>query len=211
MKLIHATLVRNEEHCIADMLETVLPHVDESYIMIDDRTTDRTEEIARSYGCNIEYATFENFGKFGNTLRKWISGKSDWFIGIASDEKITKEFGEMLKPLIEKLQDTEVDLVGFPRRHWEDLDMKKEYTKQNWYPDHQYRLARNDYPRIHLKNYVHEWVVGDRRRIILDGKDIHHFNMYWKPRINYNFDEMNKLYNELKLKQKKDGGKDIWP
>lgn len=210
-KLIHATLVRNEAHCIANMLETVLPYVDESYIMIDDRTTDNTEEIARSYGCCIKYATFSNFSKFGNTLRKWISGRSNWYIGIAPDETIDANFGEMLKPLVAQINDTEVDVVGFPRRHWVDLEKKEEYTKQNWYPDWQYRLIRNDYPRIHLQYYVHEWLVGARKRIQVKGNDIHHFNMYWKPRIKYNFEEMNKLYNELKIRQKKEGGKDIWP
>lgn len=210
-KLIHATLVRDEEHCIENMLKSVLPHVEESYVMIDDRTSDRTEEILKDYGCNIMWAKFENFAKFGNTLKKWISNKSDWYIGIAADETINPDFGELLHKIIKKIHDTNVDVVGFPRRHWSDLEMKIEYTKQNWYPDWQYRLVRNDYPRLHLKNYVHEWLVGDRRRLQVKGKDINHFNMYWKPRINYNFDKMNTLYNELKAKQHEDGGVDIWP
>jgi len=210
-KLIHATLVKDEEHCIANMLKTVMPYVSESYIMIDDRTTDNTEEIARSFGCNIEYATFENFAKFGNTLRKWISGKSDWYIGLAPDETIAPDFGEMLQSLVDQIHETDIDCVGFPRRHWSDLEMQEEYTKQNWYPDFQYRLTRNDYPRIHLKNYVHEWLVGTRKRITIKNKDIHHFNMYWKPRIAYNFEEMNILYEKLKAKHRKDGGVDIWP
>lgn len=211
LKLIHATLVRDEEHCIDRMLKSVLPYVDESYVMIDDRTTDRTEEIVRSYGCHIKYAKFENFAKFGNTLRKWISGKSDWYIGIAADETISEDFGEMLRPLINEINGTDIDVVGFPRRHWSDLEMKEEYTKQNWYPDWQHRLVRNDYPRIHLRNYVHEWLVGERKRIVIRDADIHHFNMYWKPRIKYNFEAMNQLYNKLKIKQREDGGKDIWP
>lgn len=209
-KLIHATLVRDEEHCIENMLKTVLPHVEESYVMIDDRTTDNTEEILRDYGCHVKHAKFENFAKFGNTLRLWIQGKSDWYIGIAADETITDDFGRMLPKLIEEVHPTEIDVVGFCRRHWSDLEMKKEYTAQNWYPDWQYRLIRNDYPRIHLINYVHEWLVGDRKRVQLKA-DIHHFNMYWKPRINYNFAEMNKLYNELKRRQRSDGGGNIWP
>jgi len=210
-KLIHATLVRNEEHCISRMLDSVLPYVDESYVMVDDRTTDKTEDILKSYGCHIKYAKFENFGKFGNTLRKWISGKSDWYFGLAADETIGIEFGKMLKPLVEQIDPTDVDVVGFPRRHWCDLEMKEEYTKQKWYPDYQYRLVRNDYPRLHLINLVHEWLVGDRNRIQIKGQDINHFNVYWKPKINYNWDEMNQLYGRLTEEQKKTGGKNIWP
>lgn len=209
-KLIHATMVRDEEHCIENMLKSILPYVDESYVMVDDRTTDRTEEILRDHGCNVKYATFENFAKFGNTLRRWIGDKSDWYFGLAADETISKKFGEMLKPLVDQIHGSDVDCVRFPRRHWLDLDMKDEYTKQNWYPDWQNRLYRNDYPRIHLVNYVHEWPTGIRKTVSVK-EDIHHFNMYWKPRISYNFDEMNKLYNKLKNKQKADGGRDIWP
>ncbi len=209
-KIIHATLVRNEAHCIADMLKTVLPYVDESYILIDDRTTDNTADIARSLGCNIKYGRFENFGKFGNLLRQWISGKSDWYFEISPDEKILPDLGEYIKPLVNEIHNTDVDGVWFCRRHWSDLEMKEEYTKQNWYPDWQMRLTRNDYPRIHLIHYVHEWPAGHRKQIRIN-KDIHHFNMYWKPRINYNFDEMSKLYNTLQEKQKRDKGFDIWP
>jgi glycosyltransferase involved in cell wall biosynthesis len=193
------------------MLDSVLPYVDESYIIIDDRTTDNTEEIAKSYGCHTKHVKFENFGKFGNTLKKWISEKSDWYIGIAPDETIGPKLGEQLRPLINRIHKTDVDVIGFPRRHWLDLERTEEYTAQNWYPDWQYRLVRNDYPRLHLIHYVHEWLVGDRRRILFRDFDIHHFNMYWKPKIDYNFEEMNKLYNELKAKQQAEKGKDIWP
>lgn len=210
LKLIHATVVRNEEHCIENMLESVLPYVDESYVLVDDRTTDRTKEILEDYGCNIALGHFVNFSKFGNTLRKWISDKSDWYFGLAADETISSEFGQSLRPLIEKAHNSDVDCFRFRRKHWMDLYMNEEYTKQNWYPDWQSRLYRNDYPRIHLKNYVHEWPVGIRDIVNVE-LDINHFNMYWKPRIAYNFEEMNKLYEELKRKQRIDGGKDIWP
>jgi glycosyltransferase involved in cell wall biosynthesis len=212
LKIIHSTLVRNESHCISRMLESVLPYVDESYVMIDDRTTDNTEEIAKSYGCHTMHAKFENFAKFGNTLKQWISGKSDWYIGVAPDETINKDFGENLRSIIESVHFKPIDVIGIPRRHWADLEMTKLHPKDaGWFPDWQYRIVRNDYPRIHLRNYVHEWLVGDRGRANYKDTAINHFNMYWKPRIDYNFDEMNKLYNALKAKQRLDGGVDIWP
>lgn len=209
-KLIHSTFVRNEAHDIEMMLETVLPYVSGSYIMIDDRTTDNTKELAEAMGCHTRMFKFENFGKTKNTLYKWVSGKSDWVFGLAPDEKITPDFGENLIELVAKLTPTPVDGVWFCRRHWSDLEMKNEYTRQNWYPDWQLRLVRNAYPRIHFLNYVHEWHRGLRKEMRVKA-DIHHFNMYWKPKINYSFDEMNALYNRLKQKQIKDGGKDIWP
>jgi len=209
-KLISANFVKNEAHCIEKMLDSVQPYVDESYVIIDDTTTDNTKEIAESLGCKTKFFKFENFGKTWNTLLYWLKGKSDWTLFIAPDECITPEFGEKLAPLIEEINKTNIDGVWFPRRHWEDLEMKKEYTKQNWYPDWQLRLIRNDFPRIHLVHYVHEWPMGLRKQIKVE-QDIHHFNMYWKPRIEYNFDKMNELYRTLQEKQKIDGGGNIWP
>ena len=211
LKIISANFVKDEAHCIDRMFDSVLPYVDESYVIIDDRTTDNTKEICEARGCNTKYFKFENFGKTWNTLLDWVSGKGDWIIFISPDETIDPMFGESLLPLANKFQDTEIDGVWFPRRHWNDLDKKSEYTDQNWYPDWQLRFIRNDYPRIHLVNYVHEWPKGLRGTIRIGEQDIHHFNMYYKKIIDYNFDKMNQLYGSLTELQKKDGGINIWP
>jgi hypothetical protein len=210
-KIISANFVKNEAHCIEMMLDSVQPYVSESYVLIDRATTDNTKEICEARGCITGYFDFENFGKVWNTLLYEIKGKSDWTIFIAPDETINPDFGEMLYPLSEKMKDTNIVGVWFPRRHWEDLDKRVEYTKQNWYPDWQMRFLRNDFPRIHMRNYVHEWPNGLRETIKIENKEIHHYNMYWKPRIDYNFEEMNALYERLKRQQKVDGGGNVWP
>lgn len=209
-KLILANFIKDEAHCINMMLDSVQPYISDIYFMIDDKTTDNTQEICEKRGCITIPYTFENFGKTWNTMLNWVKDKSDWLFVIAPDETIDEDFGKMLQPLVETIHKTEIDGVWFPRRHWEDLEKKVEYTKQKWYPDWQFRLIRNDFPRIHLIHYVHEWPIGLRRTIKVN-KDINHFNMYWKPRIDYNFDKMNQLYEKLKQQQKKDGGHNIWP
>lgn len=210
-RVISANFVKNEAHCIEMMLDSVQPYVEKSYVLVDDTTTDNTKEICERRGCVTGLFTFENFGKTWNELLFRLKDKGDWLILIAPDETIDPDFGAMLQPLADKINETDVDGVWFPRRHWEDLEKKKEYTKQNWYPDWQLRFIRNDFPRIHLINYVHEWPVGLRRTLRMKDKDIHHYNMYWKPRIDYDFEAMNQLYNRLTQQQKKDGGKNIWP
>ncbi len=210
-KLTHITFVKNEGHCIKTMLESILPYVDSSYILIDDTTTDNTKDVADKMGCHTKYFRFDNFGKSWNTLLEWVSDIGGWLFSIAPDETIDPEFGSTLHDLVVSINNTDIDVVGFPRRHWEDLDKNVEYTKQNWYPDYQYRLLRNDYPRIHLVNLVHEWIVGDRKRTIVSNHDIHHFNMVYKRLIDYDFDKMNQLYSRLANEQLTTGGKDIWP
>ncbi|MEA3497425.1 MAG: hypothetical protein U9R16_00065 [Campylobacterota bacterium] len=210
-KLIHAIFVKDEAHCIDTMLDSILPYVDDSYIMVDDRTTDNTKEIVEDRGCHTKMFTFSNFSKTKNTLLKWVTDKTDWIIGIAPDETIRSDFGEMLRTLVDKLELSTYDCVRFPRRHWKDLEMKNEYTCQHWYPDFQARLLRADYPRIHMINYVHEIVQGVRKTLQVNDFDIHHFNIYYKARINYDWGAMNKLYNELKIRHRREGGRDIWP
>jgi len=210
-KLISANFVKNEAHCIEMMLDSVQPHVDECYVLVDDTTMDNTKEICEGRGCKTGYFKFENFGKTWNTLLSKVKGKSDWTILIAPDETIDDAFGKEIHIIIDKLHSSEVDGVWFPRRHWEDLEKKVEYTKQNWYPDWQLRLLRNDFPRIHLVNYVHEWPAGLRKSVRVPEHDIHHFNIYWKSIIDYNFEQMNQLYSKLTLLQRQDGGKNIWP
>jgi len=210
LKLVSGHFVKNEAHCIKMMLDSIRLYIKDNYFLIDDTTTDNTKEILDSMGCHTKYFTFENFGKTWNTLLYWLKGKSDWTFVISPDECITSDFGEMFEPLLAEIHESKVDGVWFPRRHWEDLEMKREYTKQNWYPDWQLRLLRNDFPRIHLIHYVHEWPAGLRQQIRIE-RDLHHFNMYWKPRIEYDFDKMNRLYSSLQQKQNQDGGWDIWP
>lgn len=209
-KLISAHFVRNEAHCIQKMLDSLLPHVEQTYVMIDDRTLDRTQEICEANGCIVKSFKFENFGKTWNTLLKWVNDKGDWGIFIAPDETISEQFGKDINRIVNTHHDSNLDGVWFPRRHWEDLEMKKEYTAQQWYPDWQLRLLRLDYPRQHLINYVHEWPVG-LRQTIKHEVDIHHFNVYYKPLIEYDFKQMNELYESLKQQQQKDGGINIWP
>lgn len=209
-RLVSGNFVKNEAHCIERMLDSVQPYVDDSYILIDDTTEDKTAQICESRGCKVRHYSFDNFAKTWNILLEWLSTHAEWGIFIAPDETIEADLGSNLKLLSEKLHDNNIDGAWFSRMHWEDLEMKIEYTGFNSYPDWQLRLLRLDYPRIHLRRYVHELPVGIGRTLRLK-EDIHHFNVYWKKQIDYDMDTMYKLYDELKKKEKIEGGKDIWP
>lgn len=211
-KLIHAIFVKNEAHCIENMLKSVLPCVDASYVLIDDMTTDKTKEILDDYGCNTKLFKFENFAKTKNTLLQWVNNKCDWLLGIAPDETIEPAFGKMVRTLIDKAEATELDAFYFPRRHWADVDKTVLDPRDKvWYPDKQARLLRSDFPRIHMVRYVHEVVSGVRKSMFIKDNDIHHFNCYWKKQIDYDWEAMNKLYKSLDVLHKKEGGKNIWP
>src|SRR3984885_5940480 len=52
-------IVKNEERFLTECLESVKDVVDEINI-VDTGSTDRTVEIARSYGANVEFRTWRN-------------------------------------------------------------------------------------------------------------------------------------------------------
>lgn len=217
IKLIHSTFAKDESYCIANMLESVLPYVDESYILFDDRCNEETLKVVESFGCHIKMAKLENFGKFKNIQLEWINDKADWVFGLAPDETITEELGRRLRQLAQELQASDVDGVYFSRRHWADLEMIKEIKgneglkgESEWYPDWQQRLVRLDYPRIHAVRYVHEVIVGIRRSIKVQ-LDINHFNTYWKPKLNIDWNKMLEYYEHLKKLQAIESGYNIWP
>lgn len=211
-KLISANFVKNEAHNIKYMLDCVQPYVDASYVLIDRETTDNTKEICDERGCVTDYFDFKNFAKVWNQLLRWINDKGNWAILIAPDETISKHFGSSLKYIAQRFDESDVDGVWFPRRHWKNLEMTELFEKDAvWYPDWQLRLMRLDYPRIHMINLVHEVAAGMRRTVRIEDAEINHFNAYWKPRIAYDWDKMNQLYHRLTEEQKKNGGDDIWP
>jgi hypothetical protein len=114
--------------------------------------------------------------------------------------------------LIEKAQETDYDAFYFPRRHWADLEMKIPAEKDHiWWPDWQCRLMRVDFPRIHMRRYVHEVAQGVRRTMHVKGSPLHHFNCYYKKLVDYDWNTMLKFYDELKAREIKEKGQDIWP
>ena len=210
VKIVHSAFVRNEEHCIEKMLESILPYVDGSYILIDDRTTDNTQAIAERMGCITKPIKFENFSKTKNTLLKWLNDKTDFTMGLAPDETIGPELGIRLRPMAQEFLHTNIDCVWFSRMHWHDLGMTNEANHDKWYPDWQARFLRVDFPRIHLRRYVHEIIQGVRgqKQVQLD---IHHFNIPYKKMVGYDWDAMLESYEVLKKLDREERGENIWP
>lgn len=80
-------LARNEEEMIGGYLESVCRLTDEIILVVDDRTTDRTVEIAKKYTDKIFLHRFESFGKqLQFALKK---AKREWVLWLDPDERIT--------------------------------------------------------------------------------------------------------------------------
>jgi glycosyltransferase involved in cell wall biosynthesis len=86
MKLSAVLAVRNEELMIEQGL-ALLGFCDEIVVVIDARTTDRTEEIARRYTDRVWVEGFEDFSQHKNTAIQKARG--EWLLIVDADERIT--------------------------------------------------------------------------------------------------------------------------
>ncbi len=78
--------VRDEEQTIEGALR-LLGFCDEIVVVIDDRTMDRTEEIARRHTDKVRRVNFEGFGSLKNEGVRDASG--EWIVFCDADERVT--------------------------------------------------------------------------------------------------------------------------
>ena len=86
MSLSAVLAVRNEESMIERCLE-LLSFCDEIVVVVDSRTDDRTEEIARRHTENVWVSEFRDFASHKNSAIERASG--DWVLLLDADERVT--------------------------------------------------------------------------------------------------------------------------
>ncbi|KAF0118064.1 MAG: family 2 glycosyl transferase, partial [bacterium] len=85
-KISLCMIARNEENCIAKALENVRDYVDE-IILVDTGSTDKTCQIASSYGAKIYHHPWnDDFSESRNYSLSYATG--DWIIVLDADEAI---------------------------------------------------------------------------------------------------------------------------
>jgi len=168
------TFALNEEKALPGMIESVLPVVDEINILIDDRTTDKTEEVARRYTDRIFYTTFVDFADMRNKALRL--GTKDYILMLDADERLLKEELHHLEDLVQK---PIYDVWYLARRHYADLEMKKEIGSNPPYPDWQCRFLKN-LPQLRYVRKVHEIISGTSFRGYSHKPTIRHFSHYFK-------------------------------
>jgi len=166
MKISATIIVRNEEHNIAEVCETV-SWADE-IVIVDSDSTDRTIEIARTYTdkvFNREFRGYQDKHEFADAQTM-----GDWIFWIDADERVTPE----LKTAIEKLREMKASDLADGYRIGRKTEYLGRWIKHSgWYPDYQMRLYRKD------KSYwdgvaPHQTARVDGRVEMLDGEFLHY-------------------------------------
>lgn len=91
-------IVRNNEKTLDDCLASIQPWVDEM-IVVDTGSTDRTSEIAESYGAKVFAIPWpDSFAIARNESLRRASG--EWIFWMDSDDTISRENGQRLRELL---------------------------------------------------------------------------------------------------------------
>ncbi len=99
MKLSAVLIVKNEEACLADCLETI-KEADE-IIICDTGSKDKTIDIAKKYTDKIfHFEWCDDFAKARNYAKQFATG--DWILSIDADEKLEENGIQKIKDTIAK-------------------------------------------------------------------------------------------------------------
>jgi len=137
-------LAKNEQ----DMIEDCLKQLDfaEEIIILDQKSNDKTVEIAKKYTYKIFASPNDDFGKNRTLLSEYAKG--DWLLYLDCDERLSKEnLDEIALAIIRGKNNA----YYFPRKNF---ILGKEVRHGGWWPDYVPRLFKKSalskwYGRVH--------------------------------------------------------------
>jgi len=179
----------NEEANLARTLESVIPLVRDGkgeIIVVDSGSTDRTVEIARSFGAKVFVEEWKGFAAQKNSALEKASG--EWILSLDADEEVDEGAARDIRCLVfsegqsrvrsdgvavHTVHSLATTVLGFRIRR-KNLFLGKWIKHGGFWPDPKVRLFRKSEARFEDRA-VHEDVKIDERGIRpLQGALIHH-------------------------------------
>jgi len=132
-------ITENEQANLAQTLESVMPLVGNGrgeIIVVDSGSTDRTLEIARSFGAKVFSEPWKGFAAQKNSAMD--KATCDWVLQLDADERLEQE---LVTEILEKALPANANLQGFwiPRKNF---FLGRWIRHGGFYPDPKLRLIR---------------------------------------------------------------------
>lgn len=183
----------NEEANITDCLNSVKDIADEIIVVLDPRSIDKTEELARQQGAKVYVRAFDNFANQKNFASSKVNSK--WVLTLDADERITKPLQDEIK---EAIKNDSYSGFLMPRRNF---ILGAEIKHSRWSPDTHIWLWQKNKGK--WQGDVHEEVVVSGPLGKLKNAKIH-----YQDKTISEFIKTNHRYAALKARQMiKDGVK----
>ncbi len=165
-----AIITLNEEHNLARTLASV--DFAQEIVVVDSGSTDRTVEIAESYGAKVIHRKWTGFASQKNFAIAQCTGI--WVLSLDADEELSPELRTQLRRLLPT--NPPADAYYLKRRN---LFLNRWIKHGGFYPDAKLRLFRrsaanfSNAPRFEERP-VHETIVFNGESSTLDFDLIHH-------------------------------------
>ncbi len=157
-------ITKNEERNIKRALESVKDIASE-IIVVDSGSTDRTVEIAKSYGAKVFLEEWKGYAKQKNVGIQRASNK--WVLSIDADEELSKELQLSIKRLFERNPDK--DCYFLVRKTF----FLGKFLDHVWYPEYRIRLFKKDSGKFEGNIHEEFRCIGKTGR--LEG-DLYHYS-----------------------------------
>ncbi|HEX3986986.1 MAG TPA: glycosyltransferase family 2 protein [Acidobacteriaceae bacterium] len=159
-----AIITKNEEHNLARTLESV--RWADEVVIVDCGSTDRTPEIARSFGAKFFVERWRGFGAQKNSAIARCS--RDWILALDADEEVSGDLAQEMRTLLSGSPAQEAYFL--PRRNF---FLGRWIRHGGYYPDRKLRLFRNGTARFE-ESAVHETMRPAGAAGHLRGDLLHH-------------------------------------
>ena len=159
-------ITRNEEANLADCLAS-LDGIAQQIVVVDTNSSDRTLEIAKSYGAVIAQPTdWPGFGPQKNRALDLAS--SEWVLSLDADERLTPALKAEILQVIS--HPTQANCFAIPRLSWY---CGRFIRHSGWRPDYVDRLFKRGTARF-SKDLVHERLIAQGQVAKLSNSLVHY-------------------------------------
>lgn len=164
MRLSVAMITKNEEKNLERTLKSVQSFADE-IVIVDSGSTDRTEEIAKTYGAKFYSEAWKGYGGQRNSVIDKAQG--EWILNIDADEEISPELQKKILEIKNSDGDKSVYSINFT-----SVCFGKKIKHGGWSNSYHIRLFKKEAGRFN-DNTVHE-SFQTKEKIHMLKEDIYH-------------------------------------